>query len=68
VSVVVIIVPNPTDPTPKGSAQGNAIGEFLGAWGLDMHCVVPMEITFIDNGGNIFILCEFIDYMNSHII
>ena len=30
--------------------------------------VVPMEITFIDNGGNIFVLCEFIDYMNSFII
>ncbi len=26
--------------------------------------VVPMEITFMDNGGNIFMLCEFIDYMN----
>jgi hypothetical protein len=31
-------------------------------------CVMPMEITFMDNGGNIFILCEFIDYMNSLII
>ncbi len=30
--------------------------------------VVPMEITFINNGGNIFILYEFIDYMNSYII
>jgi hypothetical protein len=30
--------------------------------------VVPMEITFMDNGGNIFILCEFINYVNSHII
>jgi hypothetical protein len=30
--------------------------------------VVPMEITFMDNGGNIFNFCEFIDYVNSHII
>ncbi len=29
--------------------------------------VVPMEITLIDNGRNIFVLCEFIDYMNSYI-
>ncbi len=29
--------------------------------------VVPMEITFMDNGGNIFVLCEFIDYENSHV-
>jgi hypothetical protein len=27
--------------------------------------VVPMEIAFMDNGGNIFVLCEFIDYTNS---
>jgi hypothetical protein len=27
--------------------------------------VVPMEITFMDNGGNTFMLYEFIDYMNS---
>jgi hypothetical protein len=30
--------------------------------------VVPMEITFMDNGGNIFILYECIDYMNSYIL
>jgi hypothetical protein len=30
--------------------------------------VVPMEITFMDNGGNIFLLFEFIDYIYSHII
>jgi hypothetical protein len=30
--------------------------------------VVPMEITFMDNGGNIFVLCEFIDVINSYII
>jgi hypothetical protein len=30
--------------------------------------VVPMEITFMDNDGNIFILYEFLDYMNSYII
>jgi hypothetical protein len=29
--------------------------------------VMPMEITFMDNGGNIFVLCEFIDYRNSYI-
>jgi hypothetical protein len=29
--------------------------------------VVPMEITFLDNGGNIFVLDEFIDQMNSYI-
>jgi hypothetical protein len=27
--------------------------------------VVPMEITFMDNGGNIFVLDEFIEQMNS---
>jgi hypothetical protein len=30
--------------------------------------VVPMEITFMDNGGNIFILYEFRDYMHTYII
>ncbi len=30
--------------------------------------VVPMEITFMDNGGYIFVLYEFIDYMNLYII
>jgi hypothetical protein len=30
-----------------------------------VHPFVPMEITFMDNGGNIFILYKFIDYMNS---
>ncbi len=29
--------------------------------------VVPMEITFIDNGGNLFVLDEFIEQMNSYI-
>jgi hypothetical protein len=33
-----------------------------------LRIVVPMEITFMDNGGNIFVLCEFIDYINSYII
>ncbi len=28
--------------------------------------VVPMEITFMDDGGNIFVLDEFIEYMNSY--
>jgi hypothetical protein len=26
--------------------------------------VVPMEITFMDNGGNVFLLDEFIEQMN----
>jgi hypothetical protein len=34
----------------------------------EVGLVVPMEITFMNNGGNIFVLCEFIDYMNSYII
>ncbi len=42
------------------------IGTML--WMHDSPTVVPMEITFMVNGGNIFVLCEFIDYMNSHII
>ncbi len=25
---------------------------------------MPMEITFMDNGGNIFVLDEFIEHMN----
>ncbi len=29
--------------------------------------VVSMEITFMDNGGHIFVLDEFIEQMNSHI-
>jgi hypothetical protein len=29
--------------------------------------VVPMEITFMGNRGNKFVLCEFIDCVNSHI-
>jgi hypothetical protein len=29
---------------------------------MEGKSVVPMEITFMDNGGNIFVLCEFIDY------
>ncbi len=35
---------------------------------LNQPHVVPMEITFVDNGGNIFVLYEFIDYMNFYII
>ncbi len=30
---------------------------------MEGKSVVPMEITFMDNGGNIFVLYEFIDYM-----
>ncbi len=33
-----------------------------------IYHVVPMEITFMDIGGNIFVLCEFVDYTNSYII
>ncbi len=29
--------------------------------------VVPMEITLMDSGGNVFILYEFINYVNSYI-
>jgi hypothetical protein len=29
--------------------------------------VVPMEITLMDSGGNIFVLDEFIEQMNSYI-
>ncbi len=35
---------------------------------MEGKSVVPMEITLLDNGGNIFVLYEFIDYMNSLII
>ncbi len=35
---------------------------------MEGKSVVPMEITFMDNGGNIFVLYEFIDYMNLYII
>ncbi len=34
---------------------------------MEGKSVVPMEITFMDNGGNIFVLCEFIDYKYSYI-
>ncbi len=30
--------------------------------------VVPMEITLMDSGGNIFVLYECIEYMNLYII
>jgi hypothetical protein len=29
--------------------------------------VVPMEITFMDNGGHVFVLDEFIEQMNTNI-
>jgi hypothetical protein len=32
-----------------------------------MIVVMHMEITFMDNGGNIFVLNEFIEQMNSYI-
>jgi hypothetical protein len=34
---------------------------------MEGNSVVPMEITFMDNGGNIFVLDEFIEQMNSYI-
>ncbi len=34
---------------------------------MEGESIMPMEITFMDNGGNIFVLCEFIDFMNSYI-
>jgi hypothetical protein len=34
---------------------------------MEGKSVMPMEITFMDYGGNIFVLCKFIDYMNSYI-
>jgi hypothetical protein len=33
---------------------------------MEGKSVVPMEITFMDNGGNIFILDEFMEQMNSY--
>ncbi len=35
---------------------------------MEGKSVVPMEIIFMDNDGNIFVLYEFINYMNLHII
>jgi hypothetical protein len=34
---------------------------------MEGKSVAPMEITFLDNGGNIFILDESIEQMNSYI-
>jgi hypothetical protein len=34
---------------------------------MEGKSVVPMEITFMGNGGNIFILDEFIEQINSYI-
>ncbi len=34
---------------------------------MEGKSVVPMEITFLDNGGNIFVLGEFIEQMNSYV-
>ncbi len=45
--------------------HSNAINDTMGE---ELNFVMPMEITFMDNGGNIFVLCEFIDYVNLHII
>jgi hypothetical protein len=35
---------------------------------MERKSVVPMKIAFKDNGGNICVLYEFIDYMDSYII
>jgi hypothetical protein len=32
---------------------------------MEEKSVVPMEVTYMDNGGNVFILKEFIEEMNS---
>jgi hypothetical protein len=34
---------------------------------MEGKSVMPIEITFMDNGENIFILDEFIEQMNSYI-
>jgi hypothetical protein len=34
---------------------------------MEGKSVVPMEITFMDNGGNVFVLDEFIGQMNLYI-
>jgi hypothetical protein len=34
---------------------------------MEGKSVVPMEITFMDNGGNIFVLDELIGQINSYI-
>ncbi len=34
---------------------------------MEGKSVVPMEITFMDNGENIFVLDELIEQMNSYI-
>jgi hypothetical protein len=35
---------------------------------MEGKSVVPMEITFMDNEGNIFVLDEFIEQMNSYVL
>jgi hypothetical protein len=34
---------------------------------MEGRSVAPMEITFMENGENIFVLDEFIEQMNSYI-
>jgi hypothetical protein len=34
---------------------------------MEGKSVVPMEITLMDSGGNIFVLYEFLEYMSSFI-
>ena len=34
---------------------------------MEGKSVVPMEITFMDNGGNMFVVVEFIEQMNSYV-
>jgi hypothetical protein len=45
----------------SGSKEDDGLGDVV-------DDVVPMEITFMDNGGNVFVLYEFIDHMNSYIV
>ena len=44
-----------------------AFAMLIGKVGGSAQTVVPMEITFMDNGRNIFVLDEFIEQMNSYI-
>jgi hypothetical protein len=46
-----------------GKYKGKLTSPFMLVHGVR---VVPMEITFMDNGGNIFVLDEFREQMNSY--
>jgi hypothetical protein len=69
-----VIVPYTLEEKSTIDAKFSMVKNYFKTWKniypacYEMHNthvnVVPMEITFMDNGGNIFMLCEFIDYMN----